>query len=99
MLSLRDRSVVTVTALMTQGLVDNFFRYHLESARENGIAREEIAEALAQGLGGVYYGQGSLEGREIRHPDSFGENSLRRLTNRRRLFIMMGKSALEGDTP
>ena len=56
-LSLRDRSVVTVTALMAQGLVDYFFRYHLESARENGITREEIAEALVQGLGGIYYGQ------------------------------------------
>lgn len=46
MLSLRDRSVVTVTALMAQGLVDNSFRYHLESARKNGITREEIAEVL-----------------------------------------------------
>ena len=45
-LSLRDRSVVTVTALMAQGLVDYFFRYHLESARKNGITREEIAEVL-----------------------------------------------------
>lgn len=45
-LSLRDRSLVTVTALMAQGLVDNSFRYHLESARKNGITREEIAEVL-----------------------------------------------------
>ena len=45
-LSLRDRSLVTVTALMAQGLVDNSFRYHLESARKNGITREEIADVL-----------------------------------------------------
>lgn len=45
-LSLRDRSLVTVTALMAQGLVDSSFRYHLESARKNGITREEIAEVL-----------------------------------------------------
>ena len=45
-LSLRDRSLVTVTALMAQGLVYNSFRYHLESARKNGITREEIAEVL-----------------------------------------------------
>ena len=45
-LSLRDRSLVTVSALMAQGLVDNSFRYHLESARKNGITREEIAEVL-----------------------------------------------------
>lgn len=45
-LSLRDRSLVTVTALMAQGLVDNSFRYHLESARKNGITRQEMAEIL-----------------------------------------------------
>lgn len=45
-LSLRDRSLVTVTALMAQGLVDPSFRYHLESAKKNGITRTEIAEIL-----------------------------------------------------
>lgn len=45
-LSLRDRSVVTVTALMAQGLTDSSFRYHLESAKKNGVTREEIAEIL-----------------------------------------------------
>lgn len=45
-LSLRDRSLVTVTALMAQGLTDSSFRYHLESAKKNGITREEIAEIL-----------------------------------------------------
>ena len=45
-LSLRDRSLVTVTALMAQGLVDSSFRYHLTTARQNGITKEEIAEIL-----------------------------------------------------
>lgn len=45
-LSLRDRSLVTVTALMAQGLVDSSFRYHLTTARQNGIIKEEIAEIL-----------------------------------------------------
>lgn len=45
-LSLRDRSVVTVTALLAQGLTDSSFRYHLESAKKNGITRDEIAEIL-----------------------------------------------------
>ena len=45
-LSLRDRSLVTVTALMAQGLTDSSFRYHLESAKKNGITREETAEIL-----------------------------------------------------
>lgn len=45
-LSLRDRSLVTVTALMAQGLTDASFRFHLESAKKNGITRTEIAEIL-----------------------------------------------------
>lgn len=45
-LSLRDRSLVTVTALIAQGLVDSSFTYHLASAKENGITRDEIAEII-----------------------------------------------------
>lgn len=45
-LSLRDRFLVTVTALMAQGLTDSSFHYHLESAKKNGITKEEIAEIL-----------------------------------------------------
>ena len=40
-LSLRDRSIVTVTALM-----DSSFQYHLMSAKKNGVSKEEIAEIL-----------------------------------------------------
>ena len=46
LLSLRDRSLVTVVALMAQGLVDSSFQYHLTTAKKNGITREEIAEVL-----------------------------------------------------
>lgn len=45
-LSLRDRSVVTVTALVAQGLTDSSFVYHLESAKKNGVTKREIAEIL-----------------------------------------------------
>ena len=45
-LSLRDRSLVTVTALMSQGLIDDSFRYHLTTAKANGITKEEIAEII-----------------------------------------------------
>ena len=45
-LSLRDRSLVTVVALMAQGLTDESFRYHLSTAKKNGITREEIAEII-----------------------------------------------------
>lgn len=45
-LSLRDRSLVTVVALMSQGLVDSSFKFHLISAKNNGITKEEIAEII-----------------------------------------------------
>ena len=45
-LSLRDRSLVTITCLMAQGLVDFSFQYHLMTAKQNGITRIEIAEIL-----------------------------------------------------
>ena len=47
-LSLRDRSLVTVTALMAQGLTDASFRYHLTTAKQNGVTRNEIVEVLTQ---------------------------------------------------
>ena len=37
LLSLRDRSIVTVVSLMSQGLTDSSFKYHLESAKKNGV--------------------------------------------------------------
>lgn len=45
-LSLRDRSIVTITALMAQGLTDSSFRYHLETAKKNGVTNVEMAEIL-----------------------------------------------------
>ena len=45
-LSLRDRSIVTVVALMAQGLTDSSFQYHLISAKKNGVTKTEIAEIL-----------------------------------------------------
>lgn len=45
-LSLRDRSLVTVVALLAQGLVDSSFQFHLASAKANGITQTEIAEII-----------------------------------------------------
>jgi len=46
LLSLRDRSIVTIVALMSQGLTDSSFRHHLETAKKNGVTKTEIAEVL-----------------------------------------------------
>lgn len=45
-LGLRDRSLVTVTSLISQGITDNSLVFHLQSARKNGISRTEIAEII-----------------------------------------------------
>ena len=46
LLPLRDRSLVTVTALVSQGITDSSLTYHLQEARKNGITRTEIAEII-----------------------------------------------------
>ncbi len=46
LLSLRDRSLVTITSLISQGITDNSLTYHLQTARKNGITRTEIAEII-----------------------------------------------------
>jgi len=45
-LSLHDRSMITVVALMAQGLTDSSFQYHLTTAKNNGVTKTEIAEIL-----------------------------------------------------
>ena len=42
-LSLRDRSIVTVVALMAQGLTDSSFKYHLMTAKNNGVTKTLIS--------------------------------------------------------
>ena len=41
-LSLRDRSLVTIVALMSQGLIDSSFEYHLATAKKNGITKTAL---------------------------------------------------------
>ena len=45
-LSARDRSLVTVTALLASGILDSSLQFHLQTAKTNGITKEEIAEVL-----------------------------------------------------
>lgn len=45
-LSARDRSIVTVTALMASGILDNSLKHHLLNAKNHGVTKEEIAEIL-----------------------------------------------------
>ena len=45
-LSPRDRSLITVTALVSSGVLDHSLKFHIQKARENGITQQEMAEAL-----------------------------------------------------
>jgi 4-carboxymuconolactone decarboxylase len=45
-LSARDRSLITVSALMASGILDMSLKGHLIKAKENGITKDEIAEVI-----------------------------------------------------
>ncbi len=45
-LSLKTRSMLTVTTLVAKGLADSSFKYHLQTAKANGVTKSEMAELL-----------------------------------------------------
>ena len=47
-LSLRDRSLITVAALLTKGIVDHSIQYHLENAKNHGLSKTEMVEVITQ---------------------------------------------------
>lgn len=47
-LPLKERSIVTVSALIAQGITDNSLKYHMETAKKNGVTKDEMAEIITQ---------------------------------------------------
>lgn len=47
-LPLRERSIVTVSALIAQGITDSSLKYHMETAKKNGVTKDEMAEIITQ---------------------------------------------------
>lgn len=47
-LSLRDRSLITVAALLTKGIVNHSIQYHLENAKNHGVSKTEMVEVITQ---------------------------------------------------
>lgn len=45
-LSLRDRSIITVTALMTKGIFDDSLKYHILNAKNHGVTKEQMVEII-----------------------------------------------------
>lgn len=45
-LSPHDRSMITVTALMSSGVLDSSLQSHIQRAKSNSVTAEEMAEVL-----------------------------------------------------
>lgn len=45
-LSLKMRSILTVSALVSKGMLDNSFQFHLANTKKNGVTQGEMAEIL-----------------------------------------------------
>lgn len=45
-LSLRDRCMITVTALVSKGITDNSLKYHIENAKKHGVTKSEMVEII-----------------------------------------------------
>ena len=45
-LDLKTRSIITVVALMSKGILDSSLKYHIINAKKIGVTKEEFAEII-----------------------------------------------------
>ena len=45
-IDLKTRSIITVVALMAQGITDSSLKYHLQNAKNHGVTKKEIAAVV-----------------------------------------------------
>ena len=45
-IDLKTRSILTVTALMAQGITDSSLKFHLQNAKNHGVSQKEIAAII-----------------------------------------------------
>lgn len=45
-ISIKTRCIITIVALMSQGITDSSLKYHLQNAKNNGITKEEISAII-----------------------------------------------------
>ena len=45
-IDVKTRSILTVTALMAQGITDNSLKFHLQNAKDHGVTQKEIAAII-----------------------------------------------------
>ena len=72
-IDIKTRCIITVVALMAQGITDSSLKYHLQNAKNNGVTQKELAAIvthsllcrLAEGMGCVQSGKGRMGGIRI----------------------------------
>ena len=45
-LDLKTRSLITVVALMSQGITDSSLKFHIQNAKNHGVSQKEMAAAI-----------------------------------------------------
>ena len=45
-INLKTRSIITVVALMAQGITDSSLKFHLQNAKYHGVTKKEIAAVV-----------------------------------------------------
>ena len=45
-IDVKTRCIITVVSLMSQGICDNSFKYHLQNAKVHGVTQKEIAAII-----------------------------------------------------
>ena len=45
-IDLKTRSIITVVALMAQGITDSSLKFHLQNAKDHGVTQKEIAPII-----------------------------------------------------
>lgn len=47
-LSVKQRCLITVISLVSQGITDSSLKYHIQNAKNNGVTLKEMADTLTQ---------------------------------------------------
>lgn len=47
-LSLHDRSLITISGLIGSGVIDSSLKYHIQTAKRNGVTKDEMVEMITQ---------------------------------------------------
>ena len=45
-IDVKTRSIITVVALMSQGITDSSLKFHLQNAKDHGVTQKEIAAII-----------------------------------------------------